>query len=236
MVAPCARADTQGARQMPSGGDREPPPQFRRMRLPQHRPDVVIGRWVDRGAEAGVVLVVVFPAPTRPDLTRAGGRPVVHRPERRGRERHEQTRHPCHRVGYALAAGQAATDQVEGVYGALRLQLAVIAARTERAEQARQHLARSREVADRLGRDRNDYQTEFGPTNVALHEVAVAVDLGDAGEAIRRASTFDASGLSAERQGRMLIDVASAWTQWRNVERALAALEDAERIAPEQAC
>ncbi|MGW5721340.1 hypothetical protein ACWEVP_34535, partial [Amycolatopsis sp. NPDC003865] len=37
-----------------------------------------------------------------------------------------------------------------------------------------------------------------------------------------------------ERRGRLLIDVARAWTQRRNVERALAALEDAEQIAPEQ--
>lgn len=120
------------------------------------------------------------------------------------------------------------------VYGALMLQRAVIAARTERAEEAWQHLDRAREIASRLGEDRNDYHTEFGPTNVSLHEVAVAVDLGDAGEAVRRAATVDASKLSLERQGRLLIDVARAWTQRRNVERALAALEDAERLAPEQ--
>ncbi|MBE8518138.1 helix-turn-helix transcriptional regulator [Amycolatopsis sp. H6(2020)] len=120
------------------------------------------------------------------------------------------------------------------VYGALTLQLAIVAARTERAEEAWRKLDRAREIASQLGEDRNDYHTEFGPTNVALHEVAVAVDLGDAGEAIRRAAIIDASALSAERRGRLLIDVARAWTQRRNVERALAFLEDAEMVAPEQ--
>lgn len=120
------------------------------------------------------------------------------------------------------------------VYGALLLQQAIIAARTERAAEAWRHLTRAREVAAILGTDRNDYHTEFGPTNVALHEVAVAVELGDAGEAIRRAADIDASQLSPERQGRLLIDIARAWTQRRNVERALGALEDAERITPEQ--
>lgn len=120
------------------------------------------------------------------------------------------------------------------VYGALTLQLAVIAARSERAKDAWQFLERAREVAARLGEGRNDYNTEFGPANVRLHEVAVAVDLGDAGEAVRRAANIDASSLSAERRGRLLIDVARAWTQRRNVARALASLEDAERITPEQ--
>lgn len=141
----------------------------------------------------------------------------------------------------ATTATAALTNLVEqdvpgalSVYGALTLQLAVIAARTERAAEAWRHLDHARDVATRLGADRNDYHTEFGPTNVALHEVAVAVELGDAGDAIRRAALIDASQLSVERRGRLLIDVAFAWTQRRNAERALAALEDAERITPEQ--
>jgi len=37
-------------------------------------------------------------------------------------------------------------------------------------------------VQVRLGEDRNDYNTEFGPTNVQLHAVAVAADLGMPGK------------------------------------------------------
>ncbi|MGH8897960.1 MAG: hypothetical protein ACRDZ4_13305 [Egibacteraceae bacterium] len=48
-------------------------------------------------------------------------------------------------------------------------------------------------AAERVGNDRNDFHTEFGPTNVALHAVAVAVELGNAGDALRHASQIDLS-------------------------------------------
>jgi hypothetical protein len=47
------------------------------------------------------------------------------------------------------------------------------------AQQAWDHLAAARDAAERLGRDRNDYGLAFGPSNVAQHEVAVAVELED---------------------------------------------------------
>ncbi len=89
-------------------------------------------------------------------------------------------------------------------------------------------------MAARLGEGRNDYNTEFGPANVALHEIAVAVELGDAGRALRAAATVDTTGLSGERQARMLIDVARAHAQRRQVHEAVAALSKAEAITPEQ--
>lgn len=118
--------------------------------------------------------------------------------------------------------------------GALHLQLAVTAARQNRGDEAYEFLRAARAMADQLGGDRNDYHTEFGLTNVALHEVAVAVELGDAGTALRTAASIDATGLSAERQARLLIDVARAQFQRRNAEAAIRALVDAERITPEQ--
>jgi hypothetical protein len=84
-----------------------------------------------------------------------------------------------------------------------------------------------------LGEDRNDYDTEFGRTNVQLHTVAVDVDLGDAGEALDVAAGIDATGLSPERQVRLAIDVARAHAQRRHTGEAIAALLDAERLAPE---
>jgi hypothetical protein len=95
-------------------------------------------------------------------------------------------------------------------------------------------LERARRIAGRLGEGRNDYNTEFGPGNVALHEIAVAVELGDAGRALRVAAAVDTSGLSPERQARMLIDVARAHAQRRQVGEAVAALRQAEQIIPEQ--
>jgi transcriptional regulator with XRE-family HTH domain len=124
--------------------------------------------------------------------------------------------------------------QAMSLRGALTLQRAVIASRRNDPDTAYDQLERAREIAARLGDGRNDYNTEFGPANVALHEIAVAVELGDAGRALRVATAVDTGGLSPERQARMLIDVARANAQRRQVAEAVAALCQAEQITPEQ--
>jgi transcriptional regulator with XRE-family HTH domain len=124
--------------------------------------------------------------------------------------------------------------QAMSLWGAMTLQRAVISSRVNDADSAYGHLARARQIAERLGEGRNDYNTEFGPANVALYEIAVAVELGDAGHALRTAATVDSTGLSVERQARMLIDVARAHTQRRQIGEAVAALRQAEIITPEQ--
>lgn len=141
----------------------------------------------------------------------------------------------------ALSAAEAIGGLVEqgnvpavAVRGALYLQLAVAAARSNDAEAAYGFLDKARGAGQQLGEDRNDYNTEFGPTNVLLHEVAVAVELGDAGRALRVADGIDASGLSAERRARLLIDVAQAHAQLRQPGAVVDALREALRIAPEQ--
>ena len=65
------------------------------------------------------------------------------------------------------------------------MQRAVVAARLNDPDTAYDQLERARQVAGRLGEGRNDYNAEFGPANVGLQEVAIAVDLGDAGRALR---------------------------------------------------
>jgi transcriptional regulator with XRE-family HTH domain len=120
------------------------------------------------------------------------------------------------------------------LWGGLTLQRAVAASRLNEADAAYDHLARAREIAERLGDGRNDYNTEFGPANVALHEIAVAVELGDAGHALRIAASVEATHLSDERRARMLIDVARAHAQRRQVDQAVTALLQAETTAPEQ--
>jgi transcriptional regulator with XRE-family HTH domain len=126
------------------------------------------------------------------------------------------------------------TPEAMSMWGALTLQRAVTAAHLGDAQAAYGFLDRARPVAERVGPGRNDYNTEFGPANVALYEIAVAVELGDAGRALRAASALDASGLSPERRSRMLIDVARAHAQRRHVADAVAALTEAERLTPEQ--
>ena len=120
------------------------------------------------------------------------------------------------------------------LWGGLTLQRAVIAARVNDPDTAYGQLERASQAAARLGEGRSHYNTEFGPANVALHEIAVAVELGDAGRALRVAANVDATGLSAERRARMLIDLARAHAQRRQVPEAVAVLHEAEQITPEQ--
>ncbi|WP_226899005.1 helix-turn-helix domain-containing protein [Nonomuraea phyllanthi] len=120
------------------------------------------------------------------------------------------------------------------LWGGLTLQRAVAASRLNQADVAYEHLSRAREMAERVGEDRNDYNTEFGPANVALHEVAVAVEVGDAGHALRVGAAVDTSSLSAERRARLAVDLARAHAQRRQVDEAVAALLEAEAVTPEQ--
>jgi transcriptional regulator with XRE-family HTH domain len=134
-----------------------------------------------------------------------------------------------------IAARDDASPEVLSLLGAMHLVQAVTCGHESDRRRARAHLAQATRIADRLGIDRNDYDTEFGPTNVQLHAVAVAVavDLGDAGEALDVAARVDASGLSPERQVRLLLDVARAHAQRRHTGEAIAALVDAEQVSPE---
>jgi tetratricopeptide (TPR) repeat protein len=120
------------------------------------------------------------------------------------------------------------------LWGGLTLQRAVAASRLNQADTAYEHLARAREIAERLGEGRNDYNTEFGSANVALYEVAVAVELGDAGHALRVGTAVDTSPLSSERRARLYVDLARAHAQRRQVDEAVSALLEAESITPEQ--
>ncbi len=123
--------------------------------------------------------------------------------------------------------------QAGSLWGALTLQRAIIAARTGDADAAYSHLERASAMAERVGNGRNDFSTEFGPANAGVYEVSVAVELGDAGRALRAAESVNMLALSPERRARMLIDVARAHAQRRQPDQSAAALAQAEDIAAE---
>ena len=131
------------------------------------------------------------------------------------------------------AEGEPTTEALS-LCGAFHLVLAIAAARDNDRLQAHEHLDQARKIADRIGEDRDDFGTEFGPTNVALHAVGVAVELGDAGQALDLARDIDPARLSAERQARYDIDLAQAHAMRRQTGEALRCLEEAERLTPEQ--
>ncbi len=125
------------------------------------------------------------------------------------------------------------TPQHLSVLGSLYLMLALVHARAGERSAARKQIEKAREVAQQLGEDRNDFNLEFGPTNVEIQAVSTAVDLGDAGEAIDIGEGLATTGLSIERQARLLMDLGRAHAQRRHFGDALSCLLAAEELAPE---
>ena len=111
----------------------------------------------------------------------------------------------------------------------------IAARRTERSD-ASVRLGAAQRLSQVLGEDANYGWTAFGPTNVAIHRVTVAAELGDAGEAIRLAADVDPGrlpvGLSS-RRAQLSLDLAWAQVQRKRDGEATLHLLEAERIAPE---
>lgn len=126
-------------------------------------------------------------------------------------------------------------DAVLAARGSLRMRAAVIAGRAGLAEAADRHLAETRRLGDAV--PESVYQgTAFGPVSVRIHEVSVAVSLGD--DHVRRA--LDALGdwgppqdVPAERRSGFFIEKARAQL-WSGLPRdAFASLKAARQIAPQ---
>jgi len=70
---------------------------------------------------------------------------------------------------------------------------------------------------------------------VAIHEVAVAVELGDADEAIRRGGELALpASVPRERSSHHYIDLSRAWLWQRDHAKALACVAKAEQLAPQR--
>lgn len=126
----------------------------------------------------------------------------------------------------------AGDDSQLAMRGALHLNAAIACALKEDRVSARQHLAEARAIGKRVP-DGNAYQTFFGPTNVAITEVSVSVELHDG---------VDPDGISiappaidsGERRARHLIDLAYGHSQLAKDEEAVDRLLEADEIAHEE--
>ena len=126
--------------------------------------------------------------------------------------------------------------EVVSLAGALWLIAAVIAGRRTERSTAMERLDRAEQLAAQLGHDANHAWTAFGPTNVAIHRVSVAAELGEAGEALTAAAGVQPDrlgGALASRRAQVQLDLAWAQTQRRRDAEAVLHLLDAERTAPE---
>lgn len=127
-----------------------------------------------------------------------------------------------------------ASPEYLSVYGMLHLVGAVASSRLEDRGDTTSFLAEADEAATRLGGDANHLWTAFGPTNVAIHRVTAAMELGDVQVAVDLGPRIDTGGLPTERRVRHAIETARAYVRWNKADDALALLLRAEQDAPEQ--
>jgi transcriptional regulator with XRE-family HTH domain len=122
------------------------------------------------------------------------------------------------------------------LWGALHLTALFGAARGNDRRAADQLLNEAERAAERLGDERNDFWFAFGPTNVRIHAVSLAVELGDPDETIRLGEGLDTSRLPTGIRGRrsaVLIDLARGYAMRRMDAAAVNTLLDAEQVAAE---
>lgn len=126
----------------------------------------------------------------------------------------------------------ASTDPMAAaVYSALHMKAGVIAAALSDRDASNAHLE---EAATFAGQDRVVHETVVGPTNVQLHRLAAAVDLGDFGTASAIADAVKVpDGYAKERTAYRWIDTARAFLGAGDTERAVEALFEAKEAAPE---
>jgi transcriptional regulator with XRE-family HTH domain len=127
-----------------------------------------------------------------------------------------------------------ADGRMLSVYGSLFLTGAMAASRAEDRSATQGFLQEAQEAADRLGQDANHVWTAFGPTNVAIHRVNTAMELGDVQIALDLGPTVDTADLPTERRVRHALELARAYSARNLRDEGLAVLLEAERIAPEQ--
>jgi hypothetical protein len=141
------------------------------------------------------------------------------------------TRH-CAQLDRAITSP---TPESQSVYGSILLRGAVAAAMHGARDTAHEMLAEAAGAARKLGRNANLRGTAFGPVNTQLHEVNIAVILGDAGTATDLARRIDIARITVtERRTTLLIDTARAFFMWGRYEQAYAALRAADDTAPEE--
>jgi transcriptional regulator with XRE-family HTH domain len=137
----------------------------------------------------------------------------------------------------ATTDGSASEPERLSVYGILLLQASMAAARIGDMATVRDLLAGAEEAAKLIGSDQNHYWTSFGPTNVQLHRVATAVEMGEGRLAIdvHESMDIDAFGaLMPERRAHHYLDVARGYALVGDVSKASEMLLEGDRLAPSE--
>jgi hypothetical protein len=135
-----------------------------------------------------------------------------------------------------LLASQTKTSirDVTSARGALLLLLAVMAGRRGDAQAAKRNLRGAARLSDQLGPDGNVLWTAFGPTNIAIHQLAVHVALKDSRSALQLGERIDTDALPTVLLGRRSqVHLELGWASVGQGDDSLAVLHllEAERVA-----
>jgi transcriptional regulator with XRE-family HTH domain len=129
-------------------------------------------------------------------------------------------------------AGRA--EDLRAMYGHVILQGALAAAACGDDSRTAAMIAEARDVARFMTEGSNHYRLAFGPVNVAVHEVAALILLGENGRAVEIADAISGAGLGLlrkERRAALLVDTARASSQAGRRDEALRRLLAAEETA-----
>lgn len=129
---------------------------------------------------------------------------------------------------------ESGAEGLRALYGHVLLQGAMAAAALGGESQAGELIAAAREAARFVTAGSDYFRLAFGPVNVALHEVAALVALGENGRAVQVAdgiSGDDLRHLRKERRAALMVDTARACSHAGRYDEALRRLLAAEQIA-----
>ncbi|MFE1907409.1 helix-turn-helix domain-containing protein [Streptomyces gardneri] len=139
------------------------------------------------------------------------------------------------RSGHAFLDAADTSREALTVAGQLHLGGSVLAARAEDASAAAAHIASAREYAGRVRDASRVHWLNFGPANVALHEMSVAMEMRHYDEALRQAKAIKLpAGIATSRRAHYFIDRARMEMELGYTEASLKSLWAARRTAPEQ--
>lgn len=125
-------------------------------------------------------------------------------------------------------------EHIVSAHGALLLLLAITTARRGESHTAKKYLRGAARLAERLGQDGNWLWTAFGPTNIAIHELAVQVAIGDSRTALQLGENIDTDALPTMLRGRRSqVHLELGWASVGQGDDSLAVLHllEAERVA-----
>ncbi|GAA5102923.1 helix-turn-helix domain-containing protein [Nocardia iowensis] len=145
--------------------------------------------------------------------------------------RYDESRGVALRAAASLEPAGEVTQAHLSAYGSLVLQGATAAGRAQQVQEALSLVEAANEVALRIGGDRRDYETYFGPAQVVMQTVDVNVSAERYPEALAAAKAMPANGgLPQASRARHLTDTAVALTRTGQHQRALDTLLTAERV------